>query len=106
MQKTAVIDGTTYHVIGEVKAPSGALVVVLDIPMMSDIALQRESLLSRLRNPANYAQYENVPDVVNRLEVWLEAHDPDVSSWYAAHDVEYATFTQWKRDNNFHVLEV
>ena len=95
MQKTACINGVEYAVIGEVKAPSGAMVIVLDVPMMHDITLQRLSLLERLRRPEVYATHENVPEAVNRLEMWLEEHDPDVETWYAEHETEYDIFGRW-----------
>ena len=74
MQTTACINGVEYAVIGEVKAPSGAMVIVLDMPMMKDITMQRMSLLERLRRPDVYATIENVPEAVNHLEMWLEVN--------------------------------
>ena len=95
MQKTACINGVEYAVIGEAKAPSGAMVIVLDVPMMNDITMQRMSLLERLRRPDVYATLENVPEAVNRLEMWLEVNDPDIEAWYAEHEPEYDMFDRW-----------
>lgn len=100
MQKTAVVDGVQYNVIGEIQAPSGAMVIVLDVPMMSDIDLQRASLLERLRRSDIYATHENVPQAVNRLEKWLDEHDPNASAWYIAHEAEYDIYYKWFQEHD------
>ena len=45
---------------------------LLDIPMMSDYKWQLGCLKSRLEHPENYADSENVEEVILKLHQWLE----------------------------------
>lgn len=50
---------------------------IVDIPMMRDYKWQLDCLTDRLNNPEKYAPFEDVPEVITKLEKWLAEHQPE-----------------------------
>lgn len=58
-----------------VEGTCGALVPMLDIPMMSDLAWQQKCLQDRLEHRERYeALGEDVDATIARLRAWIAAH--------------------------------
>lgn len=82
MQKSINICGRECPVIGEAKF-GVQKIPVAEITLMSDIKWQRLALEGRLRNHDDYAKYcdDDVDAAIERLERWLEEHDPEYTQW-------------------------
>ncbi len=48
---------------------------LVDIPMLSDYKWQLDCLNDRLEHPERYKD-ENLPEVIERLKLWLQTHQP------------------------------
>lgn len=75
MQETYTIYGKEYPVVGHANVVDRGKVTrtvpIVDIPMMSDYKWQLGCLKSRLESPENYADSENVEEVIAKLRQWL-----------------------------------
>jgi len=62
-----------------VEGAGGALVPMLDVPMMSDMKWQQLALQSRLEHRERYeARGEDVDATIARLRAWIAAHQGEL----------------------------
>ena len=62
-----------------VEGAGGALVPMLDVPMMSDMKWQQLALQSRLEHRERYeARGEDVDATIARLRAWIAAHQGEM----------------------------
>lgn len=72
------IGGKEYKVLEIIKDKrSGITAPLVDMPMMSDYEWQKGCLEDRLKNPAKYAEIEDVDAAIERLKKWLAEHEQE-----------------------------
>lgn len=68
-----LIDHQT-NTVKSVPSDTEGAIPLVDVPMMSDYEWQKQALNDRLIHPEWYQDTEDVPTVIARSRVWLDAH--------------------------------